>query len=163
MSISVCSDRFPPPMSKGNYSYDRAVIFEVVFFFCYRYFGPTAFQQPQPPSPPRQPPTTFSTTPTTTTSPQRKPHHSSPPSPQRTTSRLRLRKRCHLITGCSVRIEQHLCQTDAGVSSLRRAGDLCLVSSLRISRKSDQNRKKGGASGGSEVKDRRSNLASRAL
>ena len=51
ISISVCSDRFPPPMSKGNYSCDRAVIFEVGLFFCYRYFGPT----------------TLSTTPTTTT------------------------------------------------------------------------------------------------
>ena len=47
-------------MSKGHYSCTRAMIFEVVFFVCYRYFGPTAFQPPQPPSP--QPPTSPQTT-----------------------------------------------------------------------------------------------------
>ena len=35
-------------MSNGNYSCNRAVIFEVVLFFCYLYFGTTASQQPQP-------------------------------------------------------------------------------------------------------------------
>ena len=48
-------------MFKGNYSCNRAVIFELVFFCCYRYFEPTTNHQPlslqmpttnhQPPSP----------------------------------------------------------------------------------------------------------------
>ena len=50
MPISLCSDRFPHRCSEGNIRVIRAVIFEIVFFFYYRYFGPTTFQPPQPPS-----------------------------------------------------------------------------------------------------------------
>ena len=40
--------RFPHRCLKGNYSCNRAVIFAVVLFFCYLYFGTTVSQQPQP-------------------------------------------------------------------------------------------------------------------
>ena len=66
-------------MFKGNYSCNRAVIFELVFFCCYRYFEPTTKQQPlSPQTPKRQPPTTFTA--------KRQPRHHydnhQPPSPQ---------------------------------------------------------------------------------
>ena len=46
-----------PPRSRGNYSCNRAVIFEVAIFLLLSLF----WTNHQPPSPPRQPPITFST------------------------------------------------------------------------------------------------------
>ena len=144
-------------MSKGNYSCNRAVIFEVGLFFCYRYFGTTASQPPQPHlikllhnanhnhiSTTKTTPllTTFATT------------NDIPPSSLQMPPFYHRQQRPHRATSLP---------TDAGVPCWngsqcllqrpRVGADLCNVRSLRVSRKADQKSKRGGASGRSEVGD----------
>ena len=128
-------------MSKGNYSCNRAVIFEVVLFFCYLYFGTTASQQPQlhlnnhnristttPPPPQRQPRHLLAISTTShQTSPQRKHHLLNNISTMTTTSPHHLRHNEQHLTFISTNAAILLPATASSTNNIaadRREGSL---------------------------------------